>query len=163
MLYDMAEARTEQNLILPLLEIIERECTCDKYDFYFLKLKPVFVFELFCDDKDVPTIPKLVLITGEYDEAVQFIKNFVLKYNHKYFEIIKSNDMKLLTYLQNNAGYCTEQKFSAIDLLDDKEFYKIFKNTWIGNFINNVANFKDLLNKKKQEYELDPDGLLMIN
>ena len=159
-------------MILPLLEIIEKECACDKYDFYFLKLKPVFQFDLSYDDNDEPTIPKLVFITREYfdktilsenHETFQFIKDFVFKYNYKYFEEIESDDMKLFTYLQNNVGYCVEQRLSAIDLLDDGEFYKIFRNTWIGNFINNIANFKDLLNKKKQEYELDLDGLLMIN
>lgn len=162
MLYDMAEARMEQNVILPLLEIIEKECSCNKYDFYYLKLEPMFSFKIL-DDEEEPIIPKLVLYSRTGDEIVQFIKDFVIKYDHRYFELVKSDDIQLLKYLQKNMHYCIEEDINGIDLFDDKEFYQIFKNTWIGNLINDIANLKDILNKKKQEGELDLNKLLMIN
>lgn len=162
MLYDMAEARMEQNVILPLLEMIEKECTCDKYDFYFLKLKLDFRFD-FLDDFDDPNIPKLVLISRASDEIVQFIKEFFLYYRTRYFKHFNSDDSQLLKCLEKNINYSIGEDINCICLFDDKEFYQIFRNTWIGNLINNIANFKDVLNRKKQEGELDLNKLLMIN
>lgn len=161
MLYDMAEARMEQNVMLPLLEIIEKECTCDKYDFYFLKLNLEFWFD-YLEDCDDPNVPKLVLLSGTGDESVQFIKEFVLYYRNRYFEHFKSDDSQLLKYLEENMNYSIGEEICCMDLFDDKEFYQIFKNTWIGNLINNIANFKEVLNRKKQEGELDLNKLLMI-
>lgn len=162
MLYDMAESRMEQNVILPLLEMLEKECTCDKYDFYFLKLKLEFWFD-FLEDSVDPDVPKLVLLSGTGDETVQFIKEFVLYYRNRYFKQFKSDDSELLKYLEKNMNYNIGEEINCIDLFDDKEFYQIFKNTWIGNLINNIANFKDVLNTKKQEGELDLHKLLMID
>lgn len=164
MLNDMTEARMEQNVILPLLDMIEKECICDKYDFYFIKLNFVFWFD-YLEDSIEPDIPKLVLLSGTGDESVQFIKDFVSYYTYtkRNFKQSKSDDMQLLKYLKKNMNYSIGEEICCVDLFDDKEFYQIFKNTWIGNLINNIANFKDVLNAKKQEGELDLDKLLMID
>lgn len=162
MLYDMAETRMEQNVILPLLEIIEKDCACNKYDFYYTKLEPVFSFEIM-EELAEPTIPKLLLYTIINDGAVQFIKNFVGRYHNRYFEIFKPEDSKLLEYLKKNMDYSLDEDVNGIALFENKEFYQIFRNTWIGNMINDIANFKDVLNRKKQEGESDLNKLLMID
>lgn len=162
MLYDMAEARMEQNFILPLLEMIEKECTCDKYDFYFLKLNFDFWFDFF-NDCDEPNVPKLVTHFGKAEETIQFIGEFVLYYINRDFKHFKSSNSQLFKYLNKIMDYSIGEEINSIDLLDDKEFYQIFKNTWIGNLINNIANLKEVLNKKKQESELDLNKLLMMN
>ena len=158
MLYDMAEERMEQNIFLPLLEIIEEECTDNKYDFYFIKLEPVFSFGFFDDDTKI----ELGLMSETGDEYVQFIRKFAHKYRNKNFQITNLYDDKLLKYFKDNMDYLIGENVNGTDLLKDQEFYEIFRNTWIGETINTIANLKDILNNKKRECELDLNEILAI-
>ena len=48
MLLDMCEERVEQNMFIPLLNLIERDIsTTDRYDFYFTKFEPIFRFDYY--------------------------------------------------------------------------------------------------------------------
>lgn len=159
MLYDMSEERTEQNIILPLLELIEEECQIDKYDFYFTKIEPIFEFDYFESDSKA----QLVIRTESGDEYVQFVRNFAYKYRKANMGVFDTYDDKLLKYLGENMNYEIGRELKGMDLIDNEELYGLFKCTWIGNLINTIANLRDILTHKKRECELDLNELLLID
>lgn len=160
MLYDMSEERTEQNILLPLLETIEENYQANKtdnYDFYFTKINPCFKYDHFGSSKDL----KLVLIIKEND-TIAFIRHFAYKYRNMDFDTIHDYDNKLLEYLKENMNYKIETEVNSMDIIDNEELYELFKHTWIGDLINTIANLRDILTHKKEECELNLDELLLI-
>lgn len=155
MLYDMSEERTEQNILLPLLEIIEKDCQTNKYDFYFTKIEPCFKFDYF-NSEDA----KLVLISRETN-IIWFVEKFAYKYRDMDFKIINKHNNEFLKYLKKNMDYEIKTELNGMDIIDNEELYELFKHTWIGNLINTIANLKDILTHKKIECELDLNGLLI--
>lgn len=157
MLYDMSEERTEQNIILPLLELIEKDCQTDKYDFYFTKIEPIFEFDFFEPDSNV----QLGIRSKTGDEYVQFIKKYVLKYRRTNNHDTDIYENKLLKYLEVNMDYKISDELNGIEILDNKEFYELFKRTWVGDLINTVANLRDTLIREKKKYELNLNDLIL--
>ena len=157
MLYDMSEERTEQNIILPLLELIEKDCQTDKYDFYFTKIEPIFEFDFFEPDSNV----QLGIKSKTGDEYVQFIRKYVLKYRRTNNHDTDIYENKLLKYLEVNMDYKISDELNGIEILDDKEFYELFKRTWVGDLINTVANLRDTLIREKKKYELNLNDLIL--
>ena len=157
MLYDMSEERTEQNIILPLLELIEKDCQTDKYDFYFTKIEPIFEFDFFEPDSNV----QLGIRSKTGDEYVQFIRKYVLKYRRTNNHDTDIYENKLLKYLEVNMDYKISDELNGIEILDDKELYELFKRTWVGDLINTVANLRDTLIREKKKYELNLNDLIL--
>ena len=157
MLYDMSEERTEQNIILPLLELIEKDCQTDKYDFYFTKIEPIFEFDFFEPDSNV----QLGIKSKTGDEYVQFIRKYVLKYRRTNNHDTDIYENKLLKYLEVNMDYKISDELNGIEILDDKELYELFKRTWVGDLINTVANLRDTLIREKKKYELNLNDLIL--
>lgn len=162
MLYDMSEERTEQNILLPLLEMIEENFQAnktDKYDFYFTEIKPCFKYDYF-NSKDV----KLVLVIDIEDiRNVEFIRKFAYKYRNTDFHTTLGYDNKLFEYLKENMNYEIRTEVNGMDIMDNEELYKLFKHTWIGDLINTIANLRDILTHKKRECELNLDEFLLID
>lgn len=156
MLYDMCSERVEQNVFIPLLEKIEADCTLNKYDFYYKKIDPVFMFDVFEDYENI----QLVQLTLTGDEQVQFIQKFIYEYRLNFEPDGLNENDDLLKYLTENMNYKLGQNIRAVDYIDDSEFYTLFRNTWIGKTINTIANMRTILNEKKQENELDLCELL---
>lgn len=157
MLYDMSEERTEQNIILPLLELIEKDCQTDKYDFYFAKIKPIFEFDFFESDSDV----QLGIKSKTGDEYVQFIREYVYKYRRKNSYTTDIYDNKLFKYLEENMNYEIANELDGMDIIDNEELYELFKHTWVGDLINTIANLRDTLICKRKKYELNLNDLLL--
>lgn len=160
MLYDMSEERTEQNILLPLLEMIEenfQENKTDKYDFYFTEIKPCFKYDYF-KPKDI----KLLLIINIEDiSIIEFIRKFAYKYRNVDVHNTLDYDNKLFEYLKENKNYEIRTEVNGMDIMDNEELYKLFKLTWIGDLINTIANLRDTLICKRKKYELNLNDLLL--
>lgn len=64
-------------------------------------------------------------------------------------------------YLEVNMDYKISDELNGIEILDDKEFYELFKRTWVGDLINTVANLRDTLIREKKKYELNLNDLIL--
>ncbi len=164
MLYDMSEERTEQNIILPLLEIIEEDCKIDKLDFYITKIKPKFEFD-YVDDYGELDDSRIRLMWYSYtgDKYVQFIRDFAYNYRIIKRDNSEINENILLEYLKKHMNYTLGSEIAIMDFIGNQELYQLFKNTWIGDSINLIANLKDTLSNKKKECDLDLKELLLMN
>lgn len=149
MLYDMCSERVEQNVLIPLLEKIEEECSINKYDFYYKLFKPKFVFDCFDDSLEI----QLGLRLDSENEKLEFVKKFSYKYTDK--NKLLDGDDKLLKFIEKNMNYEFGNEIDGMKYIENQEFYMIFKNTWIGKSIETIANLRTILTEKKKENELN--------
>lgn len=156
MLYDMTTERFEQNILLPLLESIEKDNTDDKYDFYLNLYKPELVFD------DYREKYKMALMLINNDTIAELIRIYARKYSEIDLNKTFQYQNKLFEYLNENKGYKKLDDISYEDIIEDKHIYKMLKGTWIGENIQTMANLKDILIAKKHENDLDLKEMLTI-
>ena len=151
MLYDMAESRVEQNILLPLLEEVEQTYEKgDKYDFYFTKLEPIIVFHTAANNTFCGT--GLVMRTG--DTKVQFLYNFVRFYKNSKDTLSAEKSLFEIFSKKNN------ERIYMMEYINDVNIYSLFKNTWIGESIDTISKLSSILKQKKTDTELDLNKLL---
>ena len=158
MLYDMTTERFEQNILLPLLESIEKDNTDDKYDFYLNYINIQFTFDDYEDTGEIWRV-----FENNHNYIAEFIKRFTYKYRKNIIKKTKIEDQKLFVYLVNIKGYRIHQIITYENIIKDRQIYNILKKTWIGELIQTMANLKDILTAKKRESDLDLEELLEIS
>lgn len=155
MLYDMSTELFEQNIMLPLLESIERDNPDDKYAFYFNFLRPDISYGFFDYKLD------LCIFDGNNDMA-EFISKFTFKYRIKKHIVTDYNGSELHKHLENTINYEESQRVTYDDIIEDRQIYELLKSTWIGEHIQTMANLKDILIAKKRKNDLDLKEMLTI-
>lgn len=159
MLYDICPERVEQNIFLPLLKEIEKDCTVDKYYFYFSKLEITFKFSTIENEDNIV----LLLRSDTGCKLAQFIEKFILRYrdNFKSEELEREESNNLLKYLVNEKGYEIESEINYLECIEDEIEYNLIQNTWIGDVVNSIANLQNKLSDKQKENEIDLSELLL--
>lgn len=152
MLYDMAEVRYEQNILLPVLKEYEKNCVeKDMYDFYLEKIVSKVRFE-YDSDKN---IVELWVLREDDNNLLDFILRNLRYYNLRNDEIKNKNNIsakKMLEYLIDEREYEIGQEYSLEQLKKDIKSYQLIKDTWIGDRITTVSKLsKDLEDKHKSD------------
>lgn len=162
MLYDMAEQRFEQNILLPF--VIEFETVCekaDKYDFYYEKIEPVIEFD-YAYSENSEDNPRLFLY-GYFDkDPVSFIYSMVNHYRNRSQVCLERSakaEKRLLDLLTNKFGKSLGERVE-MSSLDDKEVYSLFKSTWIGEQLNTMAKLRETLEHRRRRETQDLFGFL---
>ena len=151
MLFDMAQERFEQNILVPLLDEIEQDCTEDRYDFYFKKGNIIMSF-INWEDKE-----RLVVKRQLHSEnVVDFLR--ILMYAYRIKNNLPNDDssdgeIELLQYLIKHNNYNVEDEFKIEDLND--EAYRLVKKTWIGKLITEISNLSIDLKGKVKKSKID--------
>ena len=166
MLYDMAEIRFEKNILLPLLYEFEKDNNYPrkKYDYYFKNQSFTIKFndDIF-PDEDMPELKLWLVRSFSANSILTFLSNF-----QKFNPSRSSSSLKLkqkaadelLAYLIASRNYVLDQKIDNITILEDKKMYNIFKKTWIGESISNIAKMKEILEKKQEAIGVDLANLM---
>ena len=161
MLFDMAEQRFEQNILLPLIVEFENMCEgLDKYDFYYQSIAPSIFYRAH-DSKEISLC--LCINCESSNRIVEFlfdISRHYLKRTPELNQKLKVASQNLLDYLITTYDYKIGTSFLCANHLDDKKLYMIIRETWIGFDINNLANLKTHLEKKQRDEEMDLCALL---
>lgn len=162
MLYDMAEQRFEQNILLPF--VIEFETVCekaDKYDFYYEKIEPVIEFD-YAYSENSEDNPRLFLY-GYFDkDPVSFIYSMANHYRNRSQVCLERSakaEKRLLDLLTNKFGKSLGERVE-MSSLDDKEVYSLFKSTWIGEQLNTMAKLRETLEHRRRRETQDLFGFL---
>lgn len=162
MLYDMAEQRFEQNILLPF--VIEFETVCekaDKYDFYYEKIEPVIEFD-YAYSENSEDNPRLFLC-GYFDKyPVSFIYSMANHYRNRSQVCLERSakaEKRLLDLLTNKFGKSLGERVE-MSSLDDKEVYSLFKSTWIGEQLNTMAKLRETLEHRRRRETQDLFGFL---
>ena len=161
MLYDMCEDRVEQNIILPILQSIETECTINKYDFYFDRINLIFSFDRPPEEEKI----RLVMRIETSRDIIEFVRKFSWKYamdtmKSKMSELDSAAD-ELLLYFKDKLDYQIEDDIHGAKYKDNEYVYNLIKKTWIGQRISTIAALSDMLSKKQKATEIDLTGLLI--
>ena len=161
MLYDMSTELFEQNILLHLLESIEKDYSDDKYNFYFSFIKPEFFF----GSKNKSDNELQLLFIRSNNDTAEFIRRFTYKYRKTDkidFERDYIAEQKLLEYLEKKGNYAINQHISYKRIIEDRMLYEMLKSTWIGQNIQAMADLKDILIEKKRENDLNLKEMLTI-
>lgn len=163
MLYDMCEERFEQNVLLPMLVDIEKDCIEDqKYNLYFNLVVRDISFEEYVNDGKI----ELNLWLGTYSKGNNILQT-IYKFSAKY--INRTNDKKikmkkftddLLKYLIKNKEYKINNNIKKEKILEDVELYNLLKETWIGERVEIISNLSNELKNKQKNIEINLLNLL---
>lgn len=157
MLYDMSKERFEQNILLPILEECEKECTItNKYDFYFERTISAICFDIL-DDK-----MELAYITKEPKNNINFIKWYIYlsqirtqDYNN---DDLDYSEKKIFDYISNKYEYSFGNDMDIPK--SDQTLYTLLKQTWIGDMIKTMSTLSDTLKKNQEQIHLDISSLM---
>lgn len=160
MLFDMTTERVEQNIILPILEIIEQSCdTEDKYRFYYDNFP--FYFEL---DNDIPdhegewlpvysSAPPSITALRNYWYVLSMFGFLELRAKARAGDPLISNDEPLITYiLEEITPDDPEYGFESSNFHEGDKMYELLRISWIGVHISFLAGLKDYLIHKSKKH-----------
>lgn len=161
MLYDMAEERFEQNILLPALKEYEQNCTFDnKYDFYFRGI----VYKLRFGSNHTDGKIVLWLNRENAEDMSEFIyqstNHYIVRTEERNVRVKKA-EIILLEYMKKKKGYSVEDYITMDEILEDKELYELVRGTWLGEMIETMANLNNMLSQKQKEAEIDLTTLLI--
>ena len=164
MLRDMAEQRFEQNILLPLVIEFENQCTCeDKYVFYFQEVSPMVRYDYLDADSQDDDL-HLILTVNFRRMPVGFIYYMSLYYRDNapsHIKQIREAENTFKDFLIEKRDYVPTRKINIVDsLANDFEMYSLFKDTWIGERLNTMANLRELLEHNRRSEELDLSSIL---
>ena len=161
MLHDMCEERVEQNIIIPLLNTIEKDSSDNKYDFYYEKINMDFMFDRSTPKGEV----ELFMRARNCDDIMDFLMVFSYRYSARLSKS-KEKELELRTedlcgYLQEYCGYELGEVINVMEYRYDPLVYNLIKKTWIGYRIATLANLNNILNKKQRNNDIDLSELLI--
>lgn len=149
MLYDMAEDRFEQNVLIPVLDEAEKEAGTESiYDFYFrtnvtgiLVMRPQegFPAEVLLRQKMGPTT------LGSF--LCDFIETYERK-NQIEIELSEEATERLWDYLVQKHGAQLSYRVELNEIESDPICYSLVNETWIGKTVDLIANMKSTLEEK---------------
>ena len=148
MLFDMMEERFEKNILLPLLEEIEREITGEKYIFYFNKLIDQIMIEKDEEEKLCLWLRRNI----RHSHCIEGFVNDFARYYDNSRNIYEENKAieELYQYLMTQKGYTCGEKIGKKELMSDEIMWEILKKTWIGRSVQGTAELRQHLIKKME-------------
>ena len=164
MLRDMAEQRFEQNILLPLVIEFENQCTCeDKYDFYFQEVSPMVSYDYL--DADSQDDDLYLMLTVNFRRMpvgfIYFMSLYYCDNTTPRIKQIREAENTFKDFLVEKRDYVPTRKINIVDsLANDFEMYSLFKDTWIGERLNTMANLRELLEHNRRSEELDLSSIL---
>ncbi len=161
MLYDMAEERFEQNIILPIMFNIENECQHEnKYDFYFEKMVSSIRFGLDETEDAIGLWLKQETVGSLEDFIFEYSRYYELRDNKRQLKREKASN-ELLEYLIENCQYEIDDEISMNELREDNKMYSLIKETWLGNRLSVISSLSTMLTEKQKETQIDLSNLLV--
>ena len=162
MLYDMSEDRFEQNILLPVLEEYERECTqVNKYDFYFKNVVSGIRFvetkrgEIALWHRCPAKINKVNFINESTSQYIARTNGF--KENSEQQE---HAEKAVLDYFVKRHDYALGNDITGSMLIRDQTVYELFKATWIGEKITIMSTLSETLRNNQELMRLDVSNLM---
>ena len=164
MLYDMCEKRVEQNILLPILDELDRECNTESmYDYYFTRLDICFDYIIPDGEHDLT----LVLQHTKNNDIVCFIRMFAIHYRPQDKATEKRNEIaeaKLLKYISRSEDLEEEGFYDFTHTCEmckeSQEIYSLLKETWIGETVKTICGLGKMLRQKSENDENNLFGLL---
>lgn len=161
MLYDMCEERVEKNIIIPILNRIEENCTCDKYDFYYEKIDVGLLFDSHGRQRKIDLFMEMGTCAGLVAFLLIFSHRYCLKTLKKKSKEFDANAEELLSYLQSKCNYSVGERIDGAAYRNNVEVYNLIKKTWVGYRISTLATLKETLNRKLIDNDVDLSELLI--
>ena len=151
MLEDMNTQRFNSNILIPLLYKFEKSKTSDEnwLEYYILNL-PVAI-EVNTKSRSTRDFEvRLCLPTGG---SHSFIYNFFAKtINFNIYKSLKPSNSQLVSFCKANNLVFTE--IDPRELIKNKNLFKLFKNSWIGQHILSLTHYKQKLIDSLKEDEI---------
>jgi len=132
----------------------------NKYDFYFKARAPILSFHSLSEKSGY----RLFLRTNRNKDLTGYLFDVARDYTDFGDNQRKEHDLatqKLLNLLTTERNVKTGCHFSGLDFMEDDEVYSLLKSTWFGAVIHTLSNLSLVLEKKREDLELDLTGLLV--
>ncbi len=162
MLYDMTEDRFEQNILLPVLEKYEENCSIDsKYDFYFEKEIDRIKFDNYREKIGLwKSLTIRMDMASFIDESTRHYMIRNVKPSEEKQRSQEDALKELLDYLTQNKDYCLGEEIPTKELIEDPIIYRLLKKTWIGEKIMIMSNLSVELKRNRDSMQTDLTDLL---
>ena len=152
MLEDMNIQRFNSNILIPLLDKFEKSKTSDEncLEYYVLNL-PV-VIEVNTKSRSTRDFEvRLYLPTAG---SHTFIYNFFEKtINFNIYKSLEPSNSQLVSFCKANNLVFT--KIDPRELIKNKNLFKLFKNSWVGQHILSLSHYKQKLIESLKEDEIN--------
>ena len=152
MLEDMNTQRFNNNILIPLLDEFEKSKTSDEnlLEYYILNL-PV-VIEVNTESRSTRDFE--AILYSPTCESHSFIYHFFQKtINYNIYKSLKLSDSQLISFCKANDLVFTE--IDPRELINNKNLFKLFKNSWIGQHIVSLSHYKQKLIESLKEDEIN--------
>lgn len=151
MLYDMTPQRFENNILLPLIEEIEKSVDNELYDHYLRKIVSSVGFSFFSAKETL----ELGVATVR-DSLESFLFHFSFYYRDRSDaaeQRMAQIEQQLMEYLQD--GDTTELRDADIkEILSSPQLYQLVKDSWIGERLKTLCSLrKDILQRQESTDE----------
>lgn len=154
MLHDMAETRFERNLLLPILDDIDKNIVdTDPYDFYFIKAVNGISF-IHKEDGELALCRSV-----SANNRVEFCSKYIWKYPHPSIDSEDNAEKELYDYLISK-GCPSPFRINREQITSDGTLYSIVRKTWIGHWVFALAGLRQVIINKQQSAEIDLDSIL---
>lgn len=167
MLYDMADERFEQNVLLPIVCDSEQEIRnacgdeADKFDYFFSSIISSIYFGP--DPKGEEIVLWATLKeTFDYSPFIYKMSRIFSRKNAGTINVKKemAQQDRLLQFLRDNRDYEEEERIEADDVMKDDIIYGMVKKTWIGREINVMCDLRKLIGDKGEKTTQDLNEML---
>ncbi len=170
MLYDMADERFEQGILLTII------CDCEEelkaaygeevshnrlFDYYFESVVSAIYFD------PTPKGDSLGLWVGlkdsfDYSPFIYSMSRIYVRKNKIKFDRRKEGEQqdRLFRFLCDNRSYEQGERIVVEDVMKDSEVYDIVKQTWIGQQINLICDMRKLITEKGEKNDKDLSDML---
>ncbi len=151
MLYDMTPQRFENNILLPLIEEIEKSVDNELYDHYLRKIVSSIGFSFFSAKE---TLELGVVTVRDSLESFLFHFSFYYRDRSDIAEQRKAQiEQQLMEYLQDSDT--TELRDADIkEILSSPQLYQLVKDSWIGERLKTLCSLrKDILQRQESTDE----------
>ena len=152
MLEDMNTQRFNSNILIPLLDKFEKYKTSDEnlLEYYILNL-PVAIE---VDTKSRSTRDFELRLYLPTKESHSFIYDFFEKtINYNIYKSLKPSNSQLVSFCKANNLVFT--KIDPRELIKNKNLFKLFKNSWVGQHILSLSHYKQKLIESLKEDEIN--------
>ena len=152
MLEDMNTQRFNSNILIPLLDKFEKSKTSDEnlLEYYILNL-PV-VIEVNTESRSTRDFKVSLYLPTEGSHS--FIYNFFKKtINYNIYKSLKPSNSQLVSFCKANNLVFT--KIDPRELIKNKNLFKLFKNSWVGQHILSLTHYKQKLIESLKEDEIN--------
>lgn len=157
MLFDMATARFERNVVIPILCELESTCTpqTDRVMFYCRLFAPKLL--CFCNPHGMIAIPH------SHTNFVSFLHQFA--FWNRDFPVYNNADLFRVLVEQGFVDQAFQGTFELdlTDILNTPELLSTFKQSWVWSLATYISSLSASLQAKHNDFEREFDELLGIS